>query len=225
MAVRKLKKSHQNVTGRFYSTLLNRLVQFDSLLERDFILLLDMHPAVRWFAEQPLKILVGHETGAQQFYVPDFLITFHAGGFLGWRTCKPWIVETKYCSDLRANWLKIRPKLRAGVREARRRDSQFRVITESRLATVDLANARFLRRYLNADVPPETVESVVRVAQAARRTTIGDLSSEIMISGHQAGKVDQAIWVAIARRLIAADFDKPFGPQTMVWVRSQNAFA
>jgi hypothetical protein len=58
MLVRKLKKSHRNVTGRFYSTLLNRLVQFDSLLERDFILLLDMHPSVRWFAEQPLKIVV-----------------------------------------------------------------------------------------------------------------------------------------------------------------------
>ena len=98
MAVRKLKKSYQNVTGRFYSTLLNRLVQFDSRLERDFILLLDMHPVVRWFAEQPMKIRFTDESGVQQVYVPDFLITFHGGRFLGRKAHRPWIVETKYCS-------------------------------------------------------------------------------------------------------------------------------
>jgi hypothetical protein len=218
MAVRKLKKSHRNVTGRFFSTLLNRLVQFDSLLERDFILLLDMHPAVRWFAEQPLKILVHREADATQFYIPDFLITFHRGDFLGWTTCKPWIVETKYRSDLKTDWAKIRPKIRAGVREARKRDAQFRIITESRIAAVDLANARFLRPYLNAAVPPNAVQSVVRVAQSGR-TTIADLASEVVASGHNPGQADQAIWVAVAKRLIAAEFDKPFGSQTVVWVR------
>lgn len=209
LAVRKLKKSHQNVTGRFYSTLLNRLVQFDSLLERDFILLLDMHPVVRWFAEQPMKIRLGDESTGQ-FYVPDFLVTFQGDHFLGRRAIRPWIVETKYCSDLRANWSKLRPKFRAGVHEASKRDSQFRIVTESRLSTIDLTNARYLRRYLNADVPPEEIESVVRAVHAARRTTIGDLLLEV---------TDPAICVAIARRLIAAEFDKPFGPQTQVWER------
>lgn len=219
MAVRKLKKSHRNVTGRFFSTLLNRLVQFDSLLERDFILLLDMHPAVRWFAEQPLKIVVRSEANDEQFYIPDFLITFHRGGFLGWTTCKPWIVETKYCSDLRADWAKIRPKIRAGVREAHRRDAQFRIITELRIAAVDLANARFLRPYLNAAVPPEAIQGVVAAARTVGRTTIGDLASQAISLGYDFGQVHQAIWVALAKRLIVAEFDKPFGPQTPVWVR------
>lgn len=216
MAVRKLKKSYKNVTGRFYSALLNRLVQFDSLLERDFILLLDMHPAVRWFAEQPLKIIVCREAHDVEFYVPDFLINFAPGRFLGRTTGKPWIVETKYCSDLRADWSRIRPKIRAGMREARRRDAQFRIITESRIAAVELANARFLRPYLNAALPPEAVQSVVRVARSVGRTTIGGLASVAMTSGAQ---LDQAIWVALATRLIIAEFDKPFGPETVVWVR------
>ncbi len=54
MPVRKLKKSYRNVTGLFYSNRLRRLVQFDSMLERDFILILDIHPAVRWFAKVAL---------------------------------------------------------------------------------------------------------------------------------------------------------------------------
>jgi hypothetical protein len=216
MSVRRLKKSYQNVTGRFYSTLLNRLVQFDSLLERDFILLLDLHPNVRWFAEQPMRISVGVEDGPEQFYVPDFLVTFHGGGFLGWRTRRPWIVETKCSSDLRANWPKLRPKFRAGVREARKRDCLFRIVTESRLFATELANAQFLRRYTNADIPPAAIETIVRKVQLSGRTTIGNLSSETMAPIE---RVDPAVWVAIARRLIAAEFCKPFGPQTIVWMR------
>jgi TnsA endonuclease N terminal len=216
MAVRRLKKSHQNVTGRFYSTLLNRLVQFDSLLERDFILLLDMHPVVRWFAEQPLKIRMCHEGGGEKFYVPDFLVEFHGGRFLGRKALRPWIVETKCSSDLRENWSKLRPKFRAGVREARKRDCLFRIVTDSRLLTADLANARFLRRYLNVDITPDAIESVVRTVRMTGRTTIGNLSSETMAPVEQ---VDPAVWVAIAKRLIAAEFGKPFGPETMVWAR------
>ncbi len=216
MAVRKLKKSYQNVTGRFYSTLLNRLVQFDSLLERDFILLLDLHPDVRWFAEQPMRIPVGPEDGPEQFYVPDFLVTFHGGGFLGWKTLRPWIVETKCSSDLRANWPKLRRKFRAGVREARKRDCLFRIVTESRLFATELANAQFLRRYANVDIPPAAIETILRTIQMSGRTTIANLSSTTMA---QVGSIHPAVWVAIAKRLIAAEFCKPFGPQTTVWVR------
>lgn len=224
MAVRKLKKSYQNVTGRFYSTLLNRLVQFDSLLERDFILLLDMHPAVRWFAEQPLKVPLGNDSTGQ-YYVPDFLITFNTGRFLGRRTVRPWIVETKYRCDLKANWLKLRPKFKAGVHEAHKRASQFRIVTETRLSTAGLENARFLRRCCNADVRPEAIECVIQTVRAAGQMTIGDLSSQTARLGLRAGQADHTIWIAIAKRLIAAEFDQPFGPQTIVWVREPNAGA
>src|ERR1700761_7837751 len=117
MAVRKLKKSYQNVTGLFCSALLNRSVQFDSLLERDFILLLDMHPSVHWFAEQPMKIRFRDADDAEQVYVPDFLVAFNSDRFLGKSARRPWIVETKYRSELAENWKTIRPKLRAGFRE------------------------------------------------------------------------------------------------------------
>src|ERR1017187_4079 len=103
MAVRKLKKSYQNVTGLFPSNLLRRLVQFDSMLERDFILLLDLHPSVRWFAEQPMKIRFIDASGVDQVYVPDFYVEFKGGRFLGRNVKRPWIVETKYRRDLVEN--------------------------------------------------------------------------------------------------------------------------
>lgn len=95
MPVRALKNSYRNVTGLFFSRKLGRLVQFDSMLERDFILLLDMHTAVGSFAEQPMKVDWLDREGVSQVYVPDFLISFTGDVFLGRRIWRPWIVETK----------------------------------------------------------------------------------------------------------------------------------
>jgi hypothetical protein len=70
MPVRKLKKSYKNVTGLYFSRKLGRPVQFDSMLERDFILLLDLHPSVLSFAEQPMRIRWLSSDGLPQVYVP-----------------------------------------------------------------------------------------------------------------------------------------------------------
>lgn len=218
MPVRRLKKSYQNVTGLFPSNLLRRLVQFDSILERDFILLLDMHPSVLSFAEQPMKIRFVDGNGADQVYVPDFQITFTSGRFLGRNVIRPWIVETKYRSDLAENWPKIRPKLRAGFREACRRDAQFHIVSESCLSCIPLSNAKFLRRFSNSDLPAATLDEVVAALQSAGRTTVGAFLSSQTWSRH-ALDPSHVIWSAIAKRMIAADFEIPLGPKTIIWVR------
>lgn len=218
MPVRRLKKNYQNVTGLFYSNLLRRLVQFDSILERDFILLLDVHPAVRWFAEQPMRIRYRDGEGLDQIYVPDFLIHFEASCFMGKCARRPWIVETKYRSDLIAKWPKIRPKLRAGFREAHRRNSQFHIVTESCLSTIPLANARFLRRFMNIDLPEVLLNELTNWVRKSGRMTVGDVLSSPGL-GRQVGNVGQVIWAAVAKRMVAAEFDIPLGLETAIWVR------
>jgi hypothetical protein len=216
MPVRKLKKSYQNVTGFFHSNLLRRLVQFDSILERDFILLLDVHPAVRWFSEQPMKIRFIDATGVDQVYVPDFHIEFTGDRFLGRDVTRPWIVETKYRSDLAENWPRVRPKIRAGFHEAHKRHSSFHIVTESRMATAELSNARFLKRFANAELPAGVLEELLNKLRSTGRTSVGSLLSVGLSFPSRVG--EQAIWTAIARRLILADFERPLGPETLVWI-------
>lgn len=218
MPVRILKKSYQNVTGLFFSTLLKRHVQFDSLLERDFILLLDMHPAVRWFTEQPMKIRYRDRDGIEQIYVPDFLIEFEDLRFLGRSVRQRWIVETKYRCDLKANWSKIRPKLRAGFCEARRRKAQFRIVTESCLSSVSLRNAKFLRPFLNVDLSAAVVAELIGTVRMAGRTTVGALlccPPNIQLNE----KFSYFIWASVAKRMVAADLEMPLGAETTIWVR------
>jgi hypothetical protein len=71
MPVRKVSNRGGNIIGRFPSLKLGRMVAFESLIERDFIYLLDFESDVAWFAEQPLTIPYQHE-GKNLSYTPDF---------------------------------------------------------------------------------------------------------------------------------------------------------
>ena len=73
MPVRKVSNRGGNVIGCFPSLKLNRMVAFESLIERDLIYLLDFEPDVTWFAEQPLTISYSHK-GKILSYTPDFHI-------------------------------------------------------------------------------------------------------------------------------------------------------
>jgi hypothetical protein len=216
MPVRKLKKSYRNVTGLVYSRKLLRLVQFDSMLERDFILLLDIHPSVLSFAEQPMKIRFLNVDGAEQVYVPDFQICFSGGHFLGRRVRRRWIVETKYRRDLADNWDRIRPKLRAGISEAYKLCSTFHIVTESHLEGPPLANAKFLRRFATASIPVEVLEKLLAKLHAMKVATIGGLKSGVSGTTPE-GILETVILMAIAQGVVLADLERPLGPETCIW--------
>ena len=71
MPVRNVSNRGGNAIGRFPSLKMQRMIAFESLLERDFIYLLDYDAAVTWFEEQPLTIEYQHE-GKLRHYTPDF---------------------------------------------------------------------------------------------------------------------------------------------------------
>ena len=71
MPVRKVSNRGGNIVGRFPSLKMGRMIAFESLLERDFIYLLDYDVRVEWFEEQPLTIEYQHD-GQALHYTPDF---------------------------------------------------------------------------------------------------------------------------------------------------------
>jgi hypothetical protein len=86
MSVRKVSNRGGNIIGHFPSLKLHRMVAFESLLERDFIYLLDFESDVGWFAEQPLAIPYQYE-GKALSYTPDFHVIRGGQNFL--IECKP----------------------------------------------------------------------------------------------------------------------------------------
>jgi hypothetical protein len=62
------------------------MINFESLIERDFIYLLDYEPSVEQFEEQPLTIEYLHN-GRKRRYTPDFHVVHNGQDFLF--ECKP----------------------------------------------------------------------------------------------------------------------------------------
>lgn len=86
MSVRKISNRGGNTIGHFPSLKLDRMVAFESLIERDFIYVLDFEPDVTWFAEQPLTIPYQYN-GKALSYTPDFHVI--KGGQNLLIECKP----------------------------------------------------------------------------------------------------------------------------------------
>jgi hypothetical protein len=86
MPVRKIPRyGAQKNIGKFASVKTGRIAWYESLLERDYMYLLDFDPDVTYWHEQPLKIRYLLD-GKTHFYTPD--VDVH-------RTSKKQIVEVK----------------------------------------------------------------------------------------------------------------------------------
>ncbi len=74
---RKVRHGGKNFIGHFPSIKMKKMIDFESLLERDLIYLLDYDANVSDFTEQPLTIPI-HISGRRQQYTPDFLVNIYA---------------------------------------------------------------------------------------------------------------------------------------------------
>jgi hypothetical protein len=75
MSVRKIPKNYLYVTGGYSSRKNDEMGAFESLLEKDYLLLLDFDERVEAFEVQPVRIPVA---GIPSGYVPDVLVKYHA---------------------------------------------------------------------------------------------------------------------------------------------------
>ena len=71
MPVRKVSGRGRNMIGHFPSLKLGRMVAFESLIEQDYLYVLDYETEVTWFEEQPLTIAYTWQEKPYE-YTPDF---------------------------------------------------------------------------------------------------------------------------------------------------------
>jgi len=150
MPVRKIAKSYRNVTGIVAAAKAAGPAQFESTLERDLLTRLEFSPYVRSFEVQPVT-LSWHDGGRERRYTPDVLVYFKARHGA---EPPPLLCEVKYRSDLREQWLDLKPKFRAAVRFARAQGWRFKLVTEAEIRTPYLDNARFLLPFVRRGPPP-----------------------------------------------------------------------
>jgi hypothetical protein len=158
MPVRTVSNRGGSVIGRFPSIKMGRMIAFESLLERDFIYLLDYDVRVEWFEEQPLTIEYQHDAQTLH-YTPDFQVV--EAGHPVLVECKP----TRFV-DTADNQRKF-----AVARDwCATRRWEFRVVTEQHIrAGCRLANIRRLTQYARQSLDPalrSRIDLILRASAA-----------------------------------------------------------
>jgi hypothetical protein len=116
---RVVTRSGRGHRGKFPSLKLARLVHWESLIERDAILVTEYDPSVLRYQEQPSVETYYDKEGKVRRYTPDLMIERHDGIT---------IAEVKPAKKLRS--LPLRAKLAAIALRMQERNQPFRILTE-----------------------------------------------------------------------------------------------
>ena len=206
MPVRKIPKNHLFVTGSFASRKNGMMGGFESLLEKEYMLLLDFDNDVDSFEEQPVNIPV---PGVPRGYTPDILVRFRADPTTGIGR-RPLLTEVKRSDDLVKNAEKYAPKFAAAEVFAADQGWEFSIKTETQIRTPRLANLKFLREYRNT-IPEDAAcdRVILALSNAGRALSVSDLLSQVC-----AGDDDQLyflpiIWQMVLTHRLIMDLDVP----------------
>lgn len=122
MRVRKVvTRSGKRYRGNFPSRKLGRMVQWESFLERDAFLLLEYHPRVTAYQEQPSFETYYGEDGLPRQYIPDLAANLDDGRVI--------VIEVKPEAELSKK--KTHQKYAAIAQRFQEQGRIFRILTEN----------------------------------------------------------------------------------------------
>ncbi len=203
MPVRAISNRGGQIIGHFPSVTMGRMIGYESLIERDYLYLIDQDRRVTWFEEQPLTIAYVHE-GKTRHYTPDVLQHEDAQRILV--ECKP-----ASLTDTEEN----QRKFTAARTWCATRGYTFRVVTEQEIRRpYRLANVKLVTQFARHTVEPD-VRGRVFALLAEGETTIGGLANGLSPQDPQ--RLIVAILHLIYHHEIAASLDDtPLDGNTIV---------
>ena len=214
MPVRQIPLSRRShVTGAQPLAAGMDMIGHESALERDFVLLQRLDPAVLAIEEQPVKISWAASDGRVRYYTPDYRVVRQDGTEL---------VEVKYRQDLRANWSQYRDRLIAARDWARLHGMSFRIATERGIRTARLLNAKRLVPRMRDPIDHLLQQDCIELLDRGGPLTFRQVVEALTAQGRPEGDVLAALWPMIARRFVTCDLDVPISGGTLLFVQCRN---
>ena len=231
--VRQVRENPYSVTARLSSSKLGRTVQAESLLEYDFLNILDFDPRVLKYGEQCLVIPWKDHEGRKRKYHPDALVLFDEEWMARNRQLGSSVFEVKPAAVLREQWSELKPKYRATLHALRGTGVRFRLITERQINQVFAANVRFLMNYKKPRMLEERSPED-RAMDAALLKLVWELRKpitpqEILDQFGQSfelrARLITRIWCFVAHCTLEADLIEPLTMVTPLWPSPYHHFA
>ena len=212
MSIRKIPKNYRNVTGMLTNPNTRTRHAFESTLERDYLLLLNVNSHVTSYNEQPVTISWQDATNQDRKYTPDVLINYDNAISM--------LVEIKYRSELREKWPELKPKFKAAIAFCRTQGWRFKIITEVEIRGPELKNIKFLNGFLN-----HTSDATFQNKCSELLAFIHDLmqtTPEELLNRVSSDKMLQAEWIPVLWHLavthqINVNLSIPLSMKSKIW--------
>jgi TnsA endonuclease N terminal len=161
--VPRVYRRQRHMPGRWFSTTAGRFLEYESLLERDWMLLMDFDREVDWICEQPLRLRYIKD-GRSASHVPDLLV---------WRQGVPELCDVK--SEERVDDPTFRAQVEATGLACAEAGIRYRVLSEPDRRL--LANVRWLAGFRERPPDPDGERGRMLAVAAAGSCTIAELLS------------------------------------------------
>lgn len=196
-----VSRSNARVTGKWPSRKAGRMVQYDSVHERNAFKLLETSPEVRSYKEQPC--MIDYEmNGEKHYHIPDILVDF------GTRL-ELWEVKTA----AQSKDPEVMQRTALMSRELPKFGYDYRVIIGEDLARKPrLANISYLLRHGRR---PATLLQRERLYQVFR-AAVGKLSLGMFQKGGQAADLRSTMCHLILIGILSIDIDQAWNAATII---------
>ena len=192
--------------------------EYEDLLERDFLKLLQFDLSVREFIAQAIDIEYEFH-GSIHIYTPDVLIHYHP--YPDGNQRKTDLVEVKPDAFEANPGTQDAAKFDAARRVCEREGWRFLIVREDQIRIPRLGNAEFLFRYVHrAHNPALTTRLVECLTQLRGSASAEQLLSAVCCTRAERAKWFPELWTLVAQRKIGADLDQPLTMNSMLSLRS-----
>lgn len=173
MSARKIKKSYISCTGYFASYKNKTQIAFESVLERDFYMLLEFDDSVVSYAEQPITINYTYKDGSKRRYTPDSVVTYKDG--------TQRYYEVKYANEIREN-LELREKLEFLKSYFYDEHTlKFGIFTDEEIGKVYLDNLKFLYKFAFIPQDDEKLVKINQILNEVDTITIKEILNKLSL--------------------------------------------
>lgn len=215
MPVRKILRSYRTVTGIRFNKTTGEVSEFESMLERDYMLILTFSRCVESFEVQPVTIDYknGNKLGS---YTPDFLVTRFANSVNEQPTTE--LIEIKYTEDLISEHEKFEPKFQAAEEFCTDKGWTFKVITEKEIRNDYLLNIKFLIRYQDNLQDTPIQNHLLSTLKELRQSTPKELLTACFQNDTEKSQGLSQLWNLVSHRKIETDLTSRLDMKSAIWL-------
>jgi hypothetical protein len=198
-------RRQRHMPGHWFSTTVGRFLEYESLLERDWMLLMDFDRNVEWICEQPLRLR----------YCRDGKLASHTPDLLVWRDGEPELCDVK--SAERVDDPEFRAQVRATELACGEAGMGYRVLSEPDGQL--LASVRWLAGFREPPPDPDGESARMLSVLAAGPCTICELLSGALEPMLARPVLMHLLWVG----RVLVDVGEPIEDDSRVWASSGRA--